>query len=93
MAVISTSCGLTGDVGTWAGSTSRAGGAPEATGGRAPRAWAWAPPPAAVANMQSITQTFGPSHKAFLIVPMVGAFFVDLINAAILSGFVNVITK
>ena len=26
MAVISTSCGLTGDVGTWAGSTSRAGG-------------------------------------------------------------------
>jgi sodium/glutamate symporter len=26
-------------------------------------------------------------------VPMVGAFFVDLINAAILSGFVNVITK
>ena len=49
--------------------------------------------PTAVANMQSITQTFGPSHKAFLIVPMVGAFFVDLINAAILSGFVNVITK
>ena len=49
--------------------------------------------PTAVANMQSIAQTFGPSHKAFLIVPMVGAFFVDLINAAILSGFVNVITK
>jgi len=56
-------------------------------------AFGWAPPPTAVANMQSITQTFGPSHKAFLIVPMVGAFFVDLINAAILSGFVNVITK
>ena len=47
--------------------------------------------PTAVANMQSITQTFGPSHKAFLIVPMVGAFFVDLLNAAILSGFVSVI--
>lgn len=45
--------------------------------------------PTAVANMQSITQTFGPSHKAFLIVPMVGAFFVDLINAMILSGFLN----
>ena len=27
--------------------------------------------PTAVANMQSITQSFGPSHKAFLIVPMV----------------------
>ena len=47
--------------------------------------------PTAVANMQSITQTFGPSHKAFLIVPMVGAFFVDLLNAAILSGFISVI--
>ena len=47
--------------------------------------------PTAVANMQSLTQTFGPSHKAFLIVPMVGAFFVDLLNAAILSGFVSVI--
>ena len=47
--------------------------------------------PTAVANMQSITQSFGPSHKAFLIVPMVGAFFVDLLNAAILSGFVSVI--
>ncbi|MDO1510323.1 MULTISPECIES: sodium/glutamate symporter [unclassified Neisseria] len=45
--------------------------------------------PTAVANMQSITERFGPSHKAFLIVPMVGAFFVDLINVAILTGFVN----
>lgn len=45
--------------------------------------------PTAVANMQSVTQTFGASHKAFLIVPMVGAFFVDIINALILSGFLN----
>ena len=45
--------------------------------------------PTAVANMQSITERFGPSHKAFLIVPLVGAFFVDIINALILSGFVN----
>ncbi|WP_165011112.1 sodium/glutamate symporter [Neisseria yangbaofengii] len=45
--------------------------------------------PTAVANMQSITQTFGSSHKAFLIVPMVGAFFVDIVNAIILSGFLN----
>lgn len=45
--------------------------------------------PTAVANMQSITQTFGSSHKAFLIVPMVGAFFVDIINVIILSGFLN----
>ncbi len=47
--------------------------------------------PTAVANMQSITERFGPSHKAFLIVPLVGAFFVDIINALILSGFVNIL--
>ena len=41
--------------------------------------------PTAVANMQSVTGTFGPSHKAFLIVPLVGAFFIDLVNAAILD--------
>ncbi|MBH5328068.1 sodium/glutamate symporter [Eikenella sp. S3360] len=45
--------------------------------------------PTAVANMQAITERFGPSHKAFLIVPLVGAFFVDIINALILAGFVN----
>ena len=41
--------------------------------------------PTAVANMQAVTSRFGPSHKAFLIVPMVGAFFIDLINAALLK--------
>ena len=47
--------------------------------------------PTAVANMQSITERFGPSHKAFLIVPMVGAFLVDLINAGLLQTFVKAI--
>ena len=41
--------------------------------------------PTAVANMQAVTSRFGPSYKAFLIVPMVGAFFVDIINASVLS--------
>lgn len=45
--------------------------------------------PTAVANMQAITQRFGPSHKAFLIVPLVGAFFVDIINAAVLTGITS----
>ncbi|MFC0034272.1 sodium/glutamate symporter [Cardiobacterium valvarum] len=45
--------------------------------------------PTAVANMQSVTEHFGPSHKAFLIVPMVGAFFVDLINSTVLQTFVK----
>lgn len=45
--------------------------------------------PTAVANMQSVTERFGPSHKAFLIVPMVGAFFIDFINAFILTTFIT----
>ena len=49
--------------------------------------------PTAVANMQAITSRFGPSHKAFLIVPMVGAFFIDLVNAAVLKGFMVVVTS
>lgn len=40
--------------------------------------------PTAIANMQAITDRYMPSHKAFLIVPMVGAFFVDIVNALIL---------
>lgn len=44
--------------------------------------------PTAVANMQAITERFGPSHKAFLIAPMAGAFFVDLINSTVLQTFV-----
>jgi ESS family glutamate:Na+ symporter len=43
--------------------------------------------PTAVANMQAVTQRHGISHKAFLIVPLVGAFFVDILNTLILSVF------
>ncbi len=48
--------------------------------------------PTAIANMQSITKTFGPSHKAFLIVPMVGAFFIDIINTAMIQLFMSIST-
>lgn len=41
--------------------------------------------PTAVANMQAITNMYGPSQKAFLIVPLCGAFFVDLINASVIQ--------
>lgn len=43
--------------------------------------------PTAIANMQAVTDRYLPSHKAFLIVPMVGAFFVDIVNATILQIF------
>lgn len=45
--------------------------------------------PTAVANMQAITDKYGPSHKAFLIVPMVGAFFVDILNNVCIKLFVS----
>ena len=44
----------------------------------------------AVASMQAITEKHGPAPRAFLVVPIVGAFFIDLINALIITGFINV---
>lgn len=43
--------------------------------------------PTAIANMQAITNQFGPSHLAFLVVPMVGAFFLDIANAIVIKLF------
>lgn len=45
--------------------------------------------PNAIANMQAITDVFGPAPKAFFIVPLVGSLFIDFINASIITGFVN----
>lgn len=46
--------------------------------------------PNAIANMQAITNTYGPSHKAFLIVPLVGAFFIDLVNVVVIQGILKI---
>jgi ESS family glutamate:Na+ symporter len=43
----------------------------------------------AVANMRSLVQRFGPAPRAFLVVPIVGAFFIDFTNAVIITFFVN----
>ena len=45
--------------------------------------------PVAIANMNAITRKHGPSFKAFLVVPLVGAFFVDLLNAVIIKSFLG----
>ena len=47
--------------------------------------------PTAIANMQAVTNMYGPSHKAFLIVPLVGAFFIDIINAATIQMILKVL--
>lgn len=43
--------------------------------------------PTAIANMQAVTARFGPSHMAFLVVPMVSAFFIDIANAIVIKLF------
>jgi ESS family glutamate:Na+ symporter len=43
--------------------------------------------PTAIANMQAVTQRYGPSQIAFLVVPMVGAFFIDIINVIVIKLF------
>jgi glutamate:Na+ symporter, ESS family len=41
----------------------------------------------ALAIMKSVTERHGPSPLAFLIVPMVGAFFIDITNAFIIQAY------
>ena len=42
---------------------------------------------AALAVMKTVTQRRGPSPLAFVIVPMVGAFFIDIANALLIQGY------
>ena len=41
--------------------------------------------PTAVANMTAVTKSLGPAPRAFIVVPLVGAFFIDLSNAMIIN--------
>ncbi len=41
--------------------------------------------PTAIANMTAVTEKFGASAKAFVVVPLVGAFFIDIANALIIQ--------
>ncbi|MFN0177579.1 MAG: sodium/glutamate symporter [Gemmatimonadales bacterium] len=47
--------------------------------------------PNAVANMKSVVERFGAAPRAFLVVPMVGAFFIDFTNALIITGYINLV--
>jgi len=44
--------------------------------------------PTAIANMTAVTKRYGPSPMAFIILPLVSAFFIDLANSAIIKFFV-----
>jgi glutamate:Na+ symporter, ESS family len=45
--------------------------------------------PTAIANMQAVTGRYGHSPQAFLIIPIVGAFLIDLANALVIQGFMS----
>ena len=43
----------------------------------------------AMAVMRSLAQRYGAAPRAFLVAPLVGAFFIDFNNALIITGFLN----
>ena len=45
--------------------------------------------PTAIANMTAVTKLYGPSPKAFIIVPLIGAFFIDLANAVVIQLYLG----
>jgi len=45
--------------------------------------------PNAVANMKVLVERFGPAPRAFLVVPIVGAFLIDFVNATNITLFLN----
>ncbi|WP_217349151.1 sodium/glutamate symporter [Algoriphagus sp. A40] len=45
--------------------------------------------PTALVNMTAVAKKHGASHLAFLIIPLVGAFFIDLANSLVITLFLN----
>jgi ESS family glutamate:Na+ symporter len=44
----------------------------------------------AMAVMHTLVERYGPAPRAFLVAPMVGAFFIDFTNALIITAFLNI---
>jgi ESS family glutamate:Na+ symporter len=45
--------------------------------------------PTAIANMTAVVEKYGASPQAFLVIPLVGAFFVDVMNAIVIKFFLG----
>jgi len=43
----------------------------------------------AMAVMRTLVERYGVAPRAFLVAPLVGAFFIDFNNALIITGFLN----
>lgn len=47
--------------------------------------------PNAIANMNALCERFGAAHTAYFVIPLIGAFVVDFLNASILMVFMNLL--
>ena len=45
----------------------------------------------AVANMGALVERYGPAPKAYLVVPLVGAFGIDFVNALVITAAINLL--
>lgn len=45
----------------------------------------------AMANMDALARRYGPAPRAFLVVPMVGAFFIDFVNMFLIQTCLNLL--
>jgi glutamate:Na+ symporter, ESS family len=47
--------------------------------------------PTAIANMNALIQHYGPAPRAFIVVPLVGSFFIDFTNVLIITTYINIL--
>lgn len=47
--------------------------------------------PNAIANMNAMCERYGSAHTAYFVIPLIGAFGVDFLNASILMVFMNLL--
>ncbi|MGL5754837.1 MAG: sodium/glutamate symporter [Paraclostridium sp.] len=47
--------------------------------------------PNGIANMESVTNKYGPSYSAFFILPLVGALFIEFFNSGVITTFINLL--
>jgi ESS family glutamate:Na+ symporter len=45
--------------------------------------------PTAIASMTAVTKHYGPSPNAFIVLPLVSAFFVDIVNVVAITFFLG----
>lgn len=49
--------------------------------------------PTAIATMTAVTKRYGPAQSAFIVLPLLSALFVDIANALVTQGFLNLWTR